>query len=62
MTWGEWGSATEHKRYAMSCEPTQRKCRLGEKCGNRVTHVGKANGVALTSGCQFHVFQWAHGS
>jgi hypothetical protein len=58
--WGRWGSATDHVRYA---DPWPREhwrrrrvCRCG--CGKRVTHTGKANGIALMSGCEFLVRRW----
>lgn len=53
--WGRWGSAEHHVRYA---EPvvTRRRCRCG--CKGRVTHNGKANGIALADGCELSVRRW----
>lgn len=53
--WGEWGSATEHSRYA---EPisSRRRCHCG--CKSRVTHNGMTNGVTLMNGCELHVRRW----
>lgn len=56
--WGEWGSADEHERYAERIA-TRVRCRQ-ERCGKRTTHVGKANGVALMNGCEWHVYRWVH--
>lgn len=54
-----WASADEHVRYSVRCPRLRRRCRLGDGCPNRATHLGMANGVALAAGCQFHVAQWA---
>lgn len=56
--WGKYGSARDHVRYL---EPfkSRKKCRCG--CNGPVTHLGKANGVALTSGCEMHVRRWVKG-
>lgn len=55
--WGQVASATEHIRYAQSVRPTsRRKCRCG--CNRRATHMGMANGMALTSGCQLAIQRW----
>lgn len=57
--WGTWGSVTDHRRYAMPVKQVVRRCSLGaQKCANFETHLGMANGVALTSGCEFHVYAW----
>ncbi len=59
--WGTWGSATAHQRYAVKVKQVVRRCRLStthQKCANLETHRGMANGLALTSGCEFHVYQW----
>jgi len=53
---GEWGSADQHRRYLVPAPNRRRKCRCG--CGGHTTHIGKANGVALTSGCEMHVRRW----
>lgn len=58
--WGERASCFEHVRY---CEPIprdhwkrRRMCRCG--CRKRETHSGKANGIALMSGCELEVRRW----
>lgn len=55
--WGTHGSAAEHLRYAQPVAGRgRRRCDCG--CGGRATHVGMANGVALTSGCELLVRRW----
>ena len=57
MTYGEWGSAEHHKRYIDKIpSKSRRRCTCG--CKKRATHLGKANGVALMSGCEFSVRVW----
>lgn len=55
--WGQHGSSIEHTRYA---EPTdsrsRRRCHCG--CKRRATHVGMANGIALSMGCELAVARW----
>lgn len=57
--WGEVGSSTAHARYS---EPLpkrrgrRRNCHCG--CGQRVTHAGMANGVALTNACELAIARW----
>lgn len=55
--WGRHGSALEHVRYAEPIAPrSRRRCHCG--CRRRATHVGKANGVALTEGCELAMARW----
>ena len=56
--WGTFGSAREHQRYAKPIDSRKRCpwCPTGQR--KRVTHTGMANGVALTSGCEWHVAVW----
>lgn len=56
--WGSHGSATQHVRYAEAIKDRRRarKCHCG--CGKRSTHLGKANGVALMSGCEISAARW----
>lgn len=57
MSFGQYGSATEHQRYAEQVEPrSRRRCHCG--CKNRATHRGMANGVALIAGCDLYVRRW----
>ena len=54
---GTWGSATHHKRYAERLtSPVPYKCPCG--CGQRPTHKGMANGVALTVACELGIRRW----
>ena len=56
-TWGEWGSASDHARYARKIEGRgHRMCRCG--CRKMVTYTGCCNGVALMSGCELTVARW----
>ena len=50
---GQYGSAAEHRRYAQAVD-TRKRC----QCGNRKTHTGMANGVALMGGCEWCVLLW----
>lgn len=57
--WGQFGSSTEHVRYSEPLERRRgrrRRCWCG--CGNRVTHRGMANGVALTCACELGIARW----
>lgn len=54
--WGEWASAVEHRRY-MQPVKTRRRCWCG--CKRRATHVGLANGLALTAPlCELTARRW----
>lgn len=54
--WGTWGS-TEHLRYVQPAPSTsRRRCSCG--CQQRATHVGCANGVALSMGCELSMHRW----
>lgn len=52
-----WASASEHARDFWPAPDRRRRCRCG--CDGRATHVGGANGIALTSGCEWSVRRWA---
>lgn len=52
-----WGSASEHTRFMVKA-PSKSRQRCGCGCKQRATHVGMANGVALTSGCELRVRRW----
>lgn len=57
--WGTVGSSKEHIRYSEPLPKRRgryRDCYCG--CGNRQTHVGKANGVALTGACELGIARW----
>lgn len=54
--WGRIGS-TDHVRYAEAVSPKSRhRCSCG--CKMRATHVGMANGVALTTACELAIRRW----
>lgn len=59
-SWGQWGSAEDHVRYAVPMPARgarySRKCRCG--CGGWATKSGMANGVGLMHGCDLHVARW----
>ena len=57
--WGQIGGMQEHIRYMEGWpkRPGRKpKCHCG--CSSAKTHTGFANGVALTSGCEFYVRKW----
>jgi hypothetical protein len=56
--WANWGSADQHRRYVRPIAPRSRS-RCGCGCGKRSTHVGCANGLAMTSGCELSMRRWA---
>lgn len=57
--WGRWGSASEHQRYMEEIPVLPgRKRRCGYGCGKPSTHMGMANGLCLTSGCEWHMRIW----
>jgi hypothetical protein len=60
--WGQVGSAsmTRYSKAKTDLRRGRRKCEAG--CPNRNTHMGMANGVALMSGCEFHVAAWVRAS
>lgn len=55
--WGTRGSALQHIRYT-ELAPKQLRRRCGCGCGQRATHVGMANGVALAHGCELRIARW----
>lgn len=59
MSMPRWGSALEHTRTWKVREGRRgrRICKVNG-CQNKCTHVGLANGVALMSGCEWHVRRW----
>lgn len=54
--WGQRASASEHVRYMDPAPNRRRRCRCG--CGGAVTHLGKANGICLTDGCELSMRRW----
>ena len=55
----EWGSATHHKREVVHTSSRGRCPWCPGKA--RATHSGQCNGVALLSGCEWHMRMWARG-
>lgn len=57
--WAIHGGAAQHVRY-MEQRPKRRggqpRCHCG--CNTLKTHLGMANGVCLTSGCELYVRRW----
>lgn len=53
-----WANSEIHVRALKKIEGRKgrRKCHCG--CGTRSTHIGTANGIALTSGCELFVRRW----
>lgn len=57
MTFGKYGSATEHQRYVeKNTYRKQRVCSCG--CNTTATSKGMANGVCLIEGCDLRVRRW----
>lgn len=55
--WGQVASSVEHVRYAQPVRPTsRRRCHCG--CNQRATHMGMANGMALTRACELGIQRW----
>jgi hypothetical protein len=59
--WGVRANSAEHVRYAQKIGPrSRRRCHCG--CKRRATHLGMANGICLTTGCELSVARWVkHG-
>lgn len=56
-----WGSANHHERASVPRTDFRRGRRWCPYCprrASRITHYGTANGVALMSGCAWHVRMW----
>lgn len=52
-----YGNAIIHNRTMSELsKKSRRKCRCG--CNNRATHIGMANYIALTLGCEFYIRLW----
>lgn len=56
--WGQRANAIEHVRYSqkISNPRSRRRCYCG--CGKRATHLGMANGISLTMGCEMAMARW----
>lgn len=62
MSWGSSDPKDGHNLTAVAIKPDRRR-RGCAWCPGKVlvTHSGRANGVALMSGCEWHVRKWARG-
>lgn len=57
MSFGQWGSATDHNRYMQAGDPKwRRRCNCG--CKKVGKFIGMANGVGLTTGCEMYIRRW----
>lgn len=56
--WGQVASATENVRYKLALPKikARRQCHCG--CEGKATHVGMANGIGLTRGCEMSMQRW----
>lgn len=55
--WGTIASADSNVRYSQPISGLRRShCYCG--CKGRVTHLGMANGISLTEGCEMYVARW----
>lgn len=55
-----WGSAKDHPRTLVPKDPkdaSRRSCPF-TPCRGKSTHMGQANGVTMTSGCEWHMRLW----
>lgn len=56
--WGVVGSTTEHVRYSVPLPKIKARRQCGCGCEGKATHVGMANGLGLTRGCQLSMARW----
>jgi hypothetical protein len=60
--WGVYANAGEHQRYMERVEDLRSRCAYCPKpevgMKPRATHLGMCNGLALMSGCEWHVRKW----
>lgn len=56
--WGEVGNASDPRHVEPLSPRLRNRARCFCGCGGKVTHAGKANGVALTSGCELSMRRW----
>jgi hypothetical protein len=59
--WGVYGNAGEHERYMEPAINRRRRCSPCSRPRPAATHVGMCNGLALMSGCEWHVRKWVQG-
>lgn len=54
-----WGSVLRHRLSVGPAPNRRRRCRYCPANARKAaTHVGYANGVAMTQGCEWHVHKW----
>lgn len=63
---GGWGEVSDQMRYALARPDRRRGARWCHSCAavgvrRPMTHMGMSNGLALTSGCEWHIRQWTRG-
>ena len=55
--WGQVANSRTDVRYSQPVKPTsRRRCTCG--CERRATHLGMANGIGMTSGCELAIARW----
>ena len=59
--WGQVANARMDVRYSQPVRSaSRRRCSCG--CQRRATHLGMANGLGMTSGCELSIARWVrHG-
>ncbi len=55
--WGERASAFDHVRYSQPIVGRKGR-RICPCCKRRSTHLGMANGIALSYGCEWRMTRW----
>jgi hypothetical protein len=56
-----YGNAQIHKRtFIKANSRSRRRCNCG--CNQRASHIGLANDVAMTMGCELYIRRWVKGN
>ena len=56
--WGKQASINNIRYSVAKQKVSGRPCVCTCGCKNKITHLGMANGICLTSGCEFSVALW----
>lgn len=56
--WESYGNAAKHTRYVKRIIGRGGRSKCGCGCGGRSTHIGMANGLGMTSGCEWSIRRW----
>lgn len=56
--WGRQASSADNVRYSVKITGRGRRSICSCGCKNKATDIGMANGLGLTSGCEFSVALW----